>query len=84
MRIKKVSELTGLSDKTIRFYINQELITPSFKENYIGRRSYDFSDEDVELLKNISEHLGQKSGFWEEERKAGTRAGYSQRTVVCF
>ena len=61
MRIKKVSELTGLSDKTIRFYINQELIAPSFKENYIGRRSYDFSDDDVELLKNIS--VLRKFGF---------------------
>lgn len=54
MKIKKVSELTGLSDKTIRFYIDQELIAPSFKENYMGRRSYDFNDDDVELLKNIS------------------------------
>lgn len=54
MKIKKVSELTGLSDRTIRFYIEQDLISPIFKENYRGRRSYDFSNDDVELLKNIS------------------------------
>lgn len=54
MKIKNVSKLTGLSDRTIRFYIEQDLISPSFKENYRGRRSYDFSDADVELLKNIS------------------------------
>ncbi|MBQ3099688.1 MAG: MerR family transcriptional regulator [Clostridia bacterium] len=61
MKIKKVCELTGLSDRTIRFYIEQELIEPAFKENYLGRRTYDFSDADVELLKNIS--VLRKFGF---------------------
>ena len=61
MKIKKVCELTCLSDRAIRFYIEQELIEPAFKENYLGRRTYDFSDADVELLKNIS--VLRKFGF---------------------
>ena len=61
MKIKKVCELTGLSDRAVRFYIEQELIEPACKENYLGRKSYDFCDADVELLKNIS--VLRKFGF---------------------
>lgn len=54
MRIKAVSECTGLSDRTIRYYIEEKLITPEYTENYAGRRSFEFSPEDVEALKQIS------------------------------
>lgn len=54
MRIKEVCKETGLTDKAVRFYINNELIYPSYQENYNGRRNYDFSVEDVNILKKIA------------------------------
>lgn len=53
VKIKTVCELTGLTSRAIRVYIDEQLITPSFTENYLGRRSFDFSDEDVNMLKSI-------------------------------
>ena len=61
MKIKKVCELTGLSDRAVRFYIEQELIFPHYEENYLGRRFYDFCEKDIEDLKNIS--ILRKFGF---------------------
>ncbi len=54
MKIKTVCELTGLSDRAIRHYIDEELISPDCDENYLGRRSFEFSDSDVDLLSHIS------------------------------
>lgn len=54
MKMKAVSEITGLSDRTVRYYIEQDLIHPSYMENYFGRKNFDFSESDVETLKNIS------------------------------
>lgn len=54
MKIKVVCELTGLSDRTIRYYIEQELITPHYTENYLGRRTFDFTETDIENLNNIA------------------------------
>lgn len=54
MKIKSVCEQTGLTSRTVRLYIEEELISPKFSENYLGRRSYDFSDGDVEELKDIA------------------------------
>ena len=53
MKIKTVCEATGLSDRAIRYYIDEELIYPAYTENYLGRRSYDFSDADVRMLRSI-------------------------------
>lgn len=53
MKIKAVCEATGLSDRAIRYYIDEELIYPAYTENYLGRRSYDFSDADVRMLRSI-------------------------------
>lgn len=54
MKIKSVCERTGLTARTVRLYVEEELIYPAFSENYLGRRSYDFSEEDVEALKDIA------------------------------
>lgn len=54
MKIKAVCELTGLTDRTIRYYIEEQLISPAYTENYLGRKSFDFSPDDVEALHNIS------------------------------
>lgn len=53
MKIKAVCEITGLTSRAIRVYIEEKLIFPAFSENYSGRRSFEFSDSDVETLKNI-------------------------------
>ncbi|MBR2020525.1 MAG: MerR family transcriptional regulator [Clostridia bacterium] len=54
MKIKTVCEMTGLTSRAIRVYIEEQLISPTFTENYLGRRSFDFSDDDVEALKHIA------------------------------
>ena len=54
MKIKSVCESTGLSDRTIRYYIDEKLISPSYTENYLGRRTYDFSNKDIKELNDIA------------------------------
>lgn len=54
MKIKTVCDLTGLTDRTIRYYIEEQLISPTYTENYLGRKSFDFSQDDIDTLKNIS------------------------------
>ena len=54
MKIKEVSEKTGLTERAIRLYIEEGLIAPSVNESYSGRRNIDFSSEDAETLKSIS------------------------------
>lgn len=54
MKIKTVCELTGLSDRTIRYYIEEKLISPSHTENYLGRKKYSFSEHDIDALKDIA------------------------------
>ena len=61
MKIKTVCEQTGLTDRAVRYYIEEEILHPSFTENYIGRKTYDFSDEDVQMLKDIA--VLRKFGF---------------------
>ncbi len=54
MRIKTVCEATGLTDRTIRYYIEEEILFPRYTENYLGRRTFDFSPEDIADLRNIA------------------------------
>ena len=54
MKIKEICQKTGLTDRTVRFYIEEQLITPFYTENYLGRKSFDFSDEDLGRLKEIA------------------------------
>lgn len=54
MKIKKVCEKTGLTDKAIRFYIRSGLVFPKYNENYTGRKSYNFSEEDITRLNQIA------------------------------
>lgn len=61
MKIKTVCEITGLTSRAIRVYIDEKLIDPRFSENYLGRRSFDFSEDDIIALKNIA--VLRKYGF---------------------
>ena len=54
MKIKAVCELTGLAARTVRVYIDEQLIAPKFTENYLGRRSFEFSQSDIAALQNIA------------------------------
>ena len=61
VKIKTVCEITGLTSRAIRVYIDEQLIAPRFTENYLGRRSFEFSEDDVVALKNIA--ILRKYGF---------------------
>ncbi len=61
MKMKEVIEKTGLTDRAIRLYIDEGLAIPSIAESYSGRKSIDFSESDVERLKNVA--LLRKAGF---------------------
>ncbi len=61
MKMKEVIEKTGLTDRAIRLYIDEGLALPDIEESYSGRKSIDFSESDVERLKNVA--LLRKAGF---------------------
>ncbi|MBR4050822.1 MAG: MerR family transcriptional regulator [Clostridia bacterium] len=61
MKIKEVTQLTGLTDKAIRLYIENGLVSPSISEDYSGRRKIDFSQADADRLKNVA--VLRKAGF---------------------
>lgn len=54
MKIKSVCELTGLTDRTIRYYIEKKLIVPAYTENYLRRKTYSFSEKDIKDLNDIA------------------------------
>lgn len=54
LKIKTVCDLTGLTARTVRVYIDEQLIAPEFTENYLGRRSFEFSQSDIAALQNIA------------------------------
>lgn len=51
-KMKQVCQMTGLTEKAIRIYMDQKLITPKVEEG-IHRNAYFFREEDVERLKDI-------------------------------
>ena len=61
MKIGAVCQSTGLTDRTIRYYIEEGLLQPEFTKNYTGRKSFDFTQEHVTLLHQIS--VLRKYGF---------------------
>ncbi len=61
MKIKEVIEKTKLTDRAIRFYINNGLVSPGIEENYSGRKNIEFSENDIERLSQIA--LLRKAGF---------------------
>ena len=68
MKIGVVCEQTGLSDRTVRYYTDEGLISPSFTKNYLGRKTFDFTEADVEMLKHIA--VLRKYGFGIPEIKS--------------
>lgn len=79
MKIKDVCHLTGLTDRAVRYYIENGLVFPTTGENYTGRRSFTFSDEDVLRLRRIA--LLRKAGFGIEQIR-GLFAGDNVQNTV--
>lgn len=61
MKIKAVCEATGLTDRTIRYYIEEKLISPAYTENYLGRKTFEFSESNIKALCDIA--VLRKFGF---------------------
>ncbi len=61
MKIKEVIEKTKLTDRAIRLYIDNGLVSPGIEESYSGRKNIEFSENDVERLNQIA--LLRKAGF---------------------
>jgi len=51
--MKEICELTGLTERAVRLYMEEELIVPEVREG-IHNKSYFFREKDVERLKDIS------------------------------
>ena len=80
MKIKEVIKVTGLTDRAIRLYIENELVKPECDENYNGRKSIDFSENDVEQLKNIA--MLRKAGFSIAEIKSLQMGGEQAQITI--
>lgn len=61
MKMKDVLEQTDLTDRAVRLYMENGLISPSCSENYAGRKNIEFSEEDVDALRNVA--TLRKAGF---------------------
>ncbi len=61
MKIKEVTQQTGLTDKAIRLYIENGLVSPGISEDYNGRKKIDFSQADIDRLRNVA--VLRKAGF---------------------
>lgn len=54
MRMKEVCERTGLTDRAVRLYIENGLLSPVEESSYTGRKSIQFSETDVEILDAVA------------------------------
>ena len=61
MKMKDVIQQTDLTDRAIRLYMENGLVSPACNENYAGRKNIEFSAEDVAALKNVA--TLRKAGF---------------------
>lgn len=52
-KMKEICELTGLTERAIRLYMEEELIIPEVREG-IHNKAYFFDEKDVERLRDIS------------------------------
>ena len=68
MKMRDVCVATGLTDRTVRYYIECGLVFPNNKENYDGRRNFSFTLRDIERLEQIK--ALRTAGFSIEQIKA--------------
>ena len=53
MRMKQVCEQTGLTERAVRLYVQERLVTPQVRSGPHSQ-SYHFTEQDVSLLRNIA------------------------------
>lgn len=82
MKMKEVIAQTGLTDRAVRLYIENDLVTPCFSQTDSGRKSLDFSAMDVEALKKIA--TLRKAGFSIAEIKELKNNENCKETVIKF
>jgi len=54
VKMKEIMEQTGLTDRAVRLYIANGLVTPADEKSYDGRSKIEFSEADAERLKKIA------------------------------
>ena len=80
MKIKEVIAATGLTDRAIRLYIENGLVTPENQKSYTGRNHYNFTQEDIACLEQIA--MLRKADFSLEQIKALQQGGDAARLVL--
>ncbi len=53
MRMKEVLARTGLTDRAVRFYMENGLIHPARTTSYTGRSTFTFTEDDVRALETV-------------------------------
>ena len=80
MKMKEVLEQTDLTDRAVRLYMENGLVSPSCSENYAGRKNIEFSERDVESLRNVA--TLRKAGFSISEIKTLKQGAVPCRKTV--
>ena len=80
MKMKEVLAQTGLTDRAVRLYIDNGLIAPDIEENYSGRKNIEFSQTDIDRLKNIA--LLRKIGFSIPDIKEISQGSENTKTII--
>lgn len=80
MKIKEVIDATGLTDRAIRLYIENGLVTPENQKSYTGRNNFHFTEADIECFEQIA--LLRKADFSLEQIKTLKLGGESARKVL--
>lgn len=80
MKMKEVLQQTGLTDRAVRLYIDSGLVSPDIEENYSGRKNIEFSENDIDRLKNIA--LLRKIGFSIPDIKGIASGGENTKSII--
>ena len=80
MKIKEVISQTGLTDRAIRLYIENGLVTPENEKSYNGRNNYNFTQTDIEHFEQIA--ILRKADFSLEQIKTLKSGGESAKEVL--
>ena len=80
MKIKEVIAATGLTDRAIRLYIENGLVTPENQKSYTGRNNYIFTQADIDCFEQIA--ILRKADFSLEQIKTLKQGGETARGVL--
>lgn len=80
LKIKEVITKTGLTDRAIRLYIENGLVTPENQKSYTGRNNFHFTEADIDCFEQIA--LLRKADFSLEQIKTLKLGGEAARKVL--